>query len=300
VDSVDSIQVSEVVSVPAEATAILRTRLERRAMDWSLVLVSQGIPVSLDRDPTVDQGWTLTVAASDLERSRALIRQFRLENRGFGWRQELPGSGLLFHRGVLAWVAAVAAFAMLGDSVASGQFLSPAVRAGEWWRAFTAMWLHADPGHLGSNVAVGTVVIGLAMARHGAGWALLLAGLAGAAANGIGLHFRPGAYTGLGASGLVMAALGQLIPRAWPWWRAGRRQTRLALGAIAAGIFLFLLLGTDPSGDVLVHAAGFLLGLLGGLALVLIPERLRRKSDLGAGIVFVLINALCWFLALRH
>ena len=269
-------------------------------MDWSLVLVSQGIPVTLDRDATTTNGWILTVAAEDLERSRALIRQFRLENRGFGWRQELPGSGLLFHRGVLAWVAAVAAFAMLGDSVSSGQFNSSAVRAGEWWRAFTAMWLHADPGHLGSNAAVGTVVLGLAMARHGAGWALLVAGLAGAAANGIGLHFRPGAYVGLGASGLVMAALGLLVPQAWPWWRAGRRQTRLALGAIAGGSFLFLLLGTDPSGDVLVHAAGFVLGLLGGLALVLVPEAWRRKTDLAAGIAFVGINAAAWLLALRH
>ena len=59
------------------------------------------------------------------------------------------------------------------------------------------------------------------------------------------------------ASGLVMAGLGLLVPQAWPWWRAGRRQTRLALGGIAAGSFLFVLLGTDPSADVLVHAAGF-------------------------------------------
>lgn len=292
------VELSDPVVGSTPDSATLHTQLERRAMDWSLVLVSQGIPVTLDRDST--GGWTLTVAASDLTRAQTAIRQFRRENRGFGWQQELPGSGLLFHRAVLLWVTAVALMFSFQDALSSGLFESRKVRTGEWWRAITAMWLHADPGHLASNAVIGTIVLGLAMARHGAGWALFLAGAAGAAANGIGLMFRPGEYVGLGASGLVMAGLGLLIPQAAPWWRAGRRQTRLAMTAIAAGAFLFVLLGTDPAGDVLVHAAGFGLGLVAALVFLLIPASIRRRTDTAAGILFVATQAITWFLALRH
>ena len=275
----------------------IRTALERRAMDWTLVLVSQGIPVSLDH--ANGTGWILTVPSADLDRARRAIGQFRRENRGFGWRRELPGSGRLFHRGVLLWVTAVAFLFSFQGYLGGGLFDSRQVRAGEWWRAFTAEWLHADLGHLASNAVIGTVVLGLAMARHGAGWALLLAGLAGAAANGIGLMFRPGAYVGLGASGMVMAGLGLLVPQAMPWWRAGRRETRLALGSIGAGAFLFLLLGTDPAGDVLVHAAGFLFGLIGGVVLALVPDAFRLRSDWGAALVFVAVHLAAWICVLR-
>ena len=55
-------------------------------MDWSLVLVSQGIEVALDREPTGNT-WNLLVAPADHRRSLTAIRQFRLENRGFQWRR---------------------------------------------------------------------------------------------------------------------------------------------------------------------------------------------------------------------
>ena len=282
---------------PLGVPMVIRARSERQAMDWSLVLASQGIEVELDREP-MGNAWNLLVAVADHPRALAAIRQFRLENRGFHWRHELPGSGLMFHWGVLLWVLAAAVCFQLQGHLEAGLFVSPAVREGAWWRAFTAVWLHADLGHLASNLAVGTLILGLAMARYGAGVALLGGLLAGAAGNLFGLAFRPADYIGLGASGLVMGGLGMLAAQAVPLWRAGRPGTRFALAGLGTGSLLFVLLGVDPAGDVLVHAGGFLAGLLGGVSAAFIPERRRGLASRTAAVAFAAITAGTWALAL--
>jgi rhomboid protease GluP len=281
-----------------EVPRVIRARSERQAMDWSLVLVSQGIEVALDREPT-GNAWNLLVAPADHRRSLTAIRQFRLENRGFQWRHELAGSGLMFHWGVLLWVFAVAMCFQIQGHLEAGLFVSDAVRAGGWWRAFTAVWLHADLGHLASNVAVGTLFIGLAMARYPAGVALLGALLAGAGGNGFGLAFRPGGYIGLGASGLVMGALGMLAAQAVPLWRAGRPGTKAVLTGMGTGSLLFVLLGVDPSSDVLVHAGGFLGGGVAGASAAFIPDGRRAIASRISAVLFAAVVATTWVLALR-
>ena len=82
--------------------AIINTRSRRQAMDWSLVLASQGIETAIEILPDTDQ-WCLVIAAEDHERSMAAIRQFRLENRGWAWRQKLQDASLWFHWGALGW-----------------------------------------------------------------------------------------------------------------------------------------------------------------------------------------------------
>ena len=55
-------------------------------MDWSLVLVSQGIETTIDQaeDGT---GWGLLVAGQDYGNALRTLRQYRLENRGWPWQQ---------------------------------------------------------------------------------------------------------------------------------------------------------------------------------------------------------------------
>ena len=81
---------------------IIPTRSRRQAMDWSLVLASQGIQATLQIDPE-SRRWFLIVEEQDYEPAMAAIRQFRLENRGWNWKQELEWSGVMFHWGVLLW-----------------------------------------------------------------------------------------------------------------------------------------------------------------------------------------------------
>jgi membrane associated rhomboid family serine protease len=152
--------------------------------------------------------------------------------------------------------------------------------SGQWWRVFTAMLLHADLGHLLANATVGFLFFGLAMARHGPALGLLAAYLAGAAGNLAGLLLYPNPYQGMGASGMVMGALGLIaIPprRTWSWGRNGVRQ--IARAALAS-VMLFILLGVDPTSDVIAHLGGFMAGAMFGFLLDLLPPRLTDGREL--------------------
>jgi len=276
---------------------VIPARTERQAMDWSLVLASQGIGVALEREP--HGAWLLQLDASDEPRARAAIRQYQRENRGFDWQREIPGSDLVFDGRVLLWALATALIFLVQGAFTAGLFDTRAVRQGEWWRAVTAVWMHQDIGHLASNVALGVVFLGLAMARFGAGVACLGSLAAGALANATAMVLRPEPYVGLGASGMVMGALGMIAAQSVPLWNVGRRGTRLMLSGIGAGVLVFILTGTREQSDVLAHLAGFVYGLaLGGLA-TLIPVRNRSRSDTIAGGCFLLLTLGTLAAALR-
>jgi len=276
------------VTVSDDLQVAIRARTERQAMDWSLVLASQEIGVTLDREPQGE--WLLLVEGADEARARAAIGQYQRENRGFDWHREIPGSDLLFDGRVLFWALATALVFLVQSALARGVFDTRAVHQGEWWRAVTAVWLHKDIGHLASNLALGVVFLGLAMARFGAGAALLGSLAAGALANRTAMALRPEPYIGLGASGLVMGALGMIAAQSLRLWRTGRRGTRLILTGMGAGVLVFILTGTREESDVLAHLCGFLYGLLfGGLA-SLIPARRQAWSNAAAGWIFLLLT----------
>ena len=57
---------------------LIPARNRRQAMDWSLVLASQGIGHVIDHDEA--NGWTLAVSAADRAAALAHIHQYRLHN----------------------------------------------------------------------------------------------------------------------------------------------------------------------------------------------------------------------------
>ena len=206
-----------------EPYARITAQSRRQAMDWSLVLASQDIHPII-APPGELSGWGLLVEPDHYERARLAIQQYRLENRGWGWRRELPGGALEIHAGALFWCLLLA-FAHWVVSFVEPQFYPAGrmdnvrVQAGEWWRLFTAVVLHADLAHLMANVTFGLVILGFSMARFGPGVTLLVTYLAGALGNvwGLVLYDRP--YTGLGASGMMMGALGLLCIHSFGLWR---------------------------------------------------------------------------------
>jgi membrane associated rhomboid family serine protease len=176
------------------------------------------------------------------------------------------------------------------------------VFAGQWWRVFTAIMLHADVAHLAGNLSIGVLLFGLAMARYGTGTGLLAAFLAGAAGNVASLfvHGRP--FHGLGASGMVMGALGMLSAQTLHpgSWKGGALKRELA--GLAAGTMLFTLYGLAPGTDVTAHLGGFVTGLAMGAGLAFVPEKILRSrgTNLATGIVLLALVAVTWALALTH
>jgi membrane associated rhomboid family serine protease len=180
---------------------------------------------------------------------------------------------------------------------------STAVVSGQWWRIFTSMVLHGDIAHLAANLSIGVVLLGLAMGRYGVGVGLLAAYLAGAAGNVASLFFNSGPFYGLGASGMVMGALGLLAAQSLAAGKHDRQPLKYLLGGIAAGIMLFILFGLSPSPgiDVMAHLGGFLTGLLLGAGLAFTPISVWKNSriNLLAGLTFTAMVVITWRLALN-
>jgi len=141
---------------------------------------------------------------------------------------------------------------------------------GEWWRAWTALWLHADVGHLVSNAISGWMVFSATIATFGlrTGWGLIAgAAIAGNLAT-VALHSGDN-YRSLGASTAVFAALGLLTGRAVrAMSRSGHpHRWRTLLMPLFAGLIVLGLYGAGGMEvDVLAHAMGFGAGLLFGCA----------------------------------
>jgi rhomboid protease GluP len=284
---------------------VIPVRSERRAMDWSLVLVSQGIETFIDRSPE-DGSWRLLVNQADAERALAALKEYERENRRRRWQQPIRWTGLLLDWRVvfcllplvgIFWVDDVAG---LVDLKSAGLMDVEAVRRGEWWRLFTAVTLHANLGHLVSNLVSGVLLLGLAMGSYGAGKALLASFLAGVGGNLAGLLFLEAPHRSLGASGLVLGALGLLTVQSLKLWRAGESHRRLAGRAIAAGCLLLVVLGLNPQSDVLAHVGGFVTGCLLGTALVFLPEKWMRspRLDRCAGLACLAMVVVSWWRAL--
>ncbi len=287
----------------ASETARIPVRSHRQAMDWSLVLVSQGIETTID--PGEDgAGWGLVVSGQDYAHALRTLRQYRLENRGWPWQQAVFRPGLLFDWGSLAWALLVCLFYSLGDQTdlhSAGLMDGTAVAHGQWWRLFTAMWLHADLAHLATNTTIGVVLLGLAMGRYGTGVGLLAAYVAGAGGNLVAglLSLQP--HRSLGASGMVMGCLGLVAVQSLSLWRKTPRAARYILSGICGGVMLFVLLALTPGTDVMAHLAGFGSGLALGALLSLLPAVAQMpKTNLLSGLLFALLVIVPWWVALRH
>ena len=176
---------------------------------------------------------------------------------------------------VLAWAATllvVFRFQAENPSI-SDRFASSSVGLigrGEWWRPFTALFLHGDGPHIVGNLASGAVFGMLVSKSLGPwkGWAMIL--LAGTAGNAITSWVTwPVPFSSLGASTAVFGALGILSGIGivenfrgkirMPWLRV--------LAPLLAGMVLLGWLGGAAPGagvDVFGHVFGFGAGVIAG------------------------------------
>ncbi len=260
--------------------AAISAKSKRQAMDWSLVLASQGIGVEIARDPDRN-GFILLVDDQDQARAREAIDLYLQENRGIKWIREFPKERFAFGFEGVWWCLLLVIVFILQKGYrgveSSGIMDSVAVLRGETWRLVTATFLHQDLGHLASNLTFGFLFLGLAMPRYGAGVCALTALLSGSAGNYFGIHLRAEDYKGLGASGSVMGLLGLLAMQTWPNWARRGDWRRAVLSSIGGGAALLMLVGTDPRSDVLAHAGGFLAGCAAGSLLAWLPAQQLRS-----------------------
>jgi rhomboid protease GluP len=152
---------------------------------------------------------------------------------------------------------------------------------GEWWRPFTALFLHGSGDHVIANAVSGLLVFSAVLTTFGRWRGALLLGLASFTANTAvaALHF-PEPYRSLGASTAIFAGVGLLTGRAA---RLVARSThphrwRLLFVPLAAGLTVLALYGAGglhESVDVGAHVAGFAMGGVAGFVAATWGRRLR-------------------------
>lgn len=293
----------------------------KRLLPYLAALSSARIPHRVEDD--VEGGRHIVVPEAWAERAGAELVAYERANRG--WPRVRGGESALasLSLGELACALGVAAalvqfYLRTGPVADTGRLFelgtldSTRVCEGEWWRAITALWLHADMGHVLGNAAV-AFAFGVALTQlvgAGPAWAMIL--LTGGLGNlSEALAAGPGRHA-IGASTATFGALGALgvLQTVRAWRRCGDvrvlfSQTWLPLGAAAALLgWLGAGGGADELGpargnvDVVGHALGFGWGMvLGLLSLPLLRRSLPWYAQALCGLLAAGLVAWCWHLA---
>lgn len=147
----------------------------------------------------------------------------------------------------------------------------------EYFRTFTALFLHADMAHLISNATFGLLFGLLVSTSYGPirGWALIF--LSGTLGNFLNAWFQyPAPFFSLGASTAVFGALGLLIGNGLhlAWQASSYRKGLRAFTPLLAGFMIFTFNGIGtPGTDTIAHLTGLFSGIAIGLLTTLIISR---------------------------
>lgn len=264
-------------SVPAGLVEAGVYRTQSEGFDHGLVVLAMGEPYWLLAD---DGGsYRLLVDAHAVAAVRKQLACFDRESVGWPPRPSVEAAALgkselftplLWLLTILGTFRAQSEWPGLADAGALD--VSALFERGEWWRPGTALFLHADVGHLVSNGLSGLLVFSAVVSTFGRrlGWLLLMiASITGNLA--VAAMYYPANYRSLGASTAIFAGFGLLTGRALR--TAGRggdgRPGRALFVRLAAGLTILSLYGAGAGAghvDVLAHLTGFLAGLVLGLA----------------------------------
>lgn len=257
------------------------------AYDHALVALALGETIRIDHHPTQPGDYNLLADPSAAPKITSEITQYTLEAHTpltppllpSNWRHHPAGLlPLLLWATLLTYIFSL----QLKNPTLTETFASSSIALithHQWWRPFTALFLHADTPHLIGNLATGAVLSTLVSKSIGPwkGWALIL--LSGTIGNTTtSLITYPESFTSLGASTAVFAALGILsgtglvenfrenFPH--PWLRT--------LAPVIAGFILLGWLGGAAPGsntDVFGHLFGFIAGLIAGATSLLLLQK---------------------------
>jgi rhomboid protease GluP len=292
----------------SEGAVVMReTRNVTLAGDWALVLASAGIVHELRPSGGL---FRLIVEVNDVEASARVLEAFDLEARA-ELEERAPVAPTEARSALGLWVALV----ILGFHLLAGPWEAPqpsrwftvgtasaeAILHGQWWRAVTALTLHADLMHLFGNAVAALIFAGAVGRALGTGFGAALILLAGAAANLLtaAVHHRVG-HLSVGASTATFAALGIMAGLGILRRYRSLPQRRRAWLPIGAGLGLFAMLGVGEHSDVFAHLFGLGAGcVLGVVAALVAPRRPGPLPQAALSLGTLVVLSGCWWLAFR-
>lgn len=290
-----------------EYIELYRSPIRGPCADRALVLKALDIPHMVDR---FGGEYVLSVEATYYMKAQQEIRNYAEENRD--WRprpveepivRHVAWPGVMGYVLVMLLVGFAAAESLGGENwFQSGRFHAGRVASGEWWRTITALTLHADVGHLISNLGFGALFGYFAGQLLGTGFAWFGILIAATLANGMNAWIQPDNHTSVGASTAVFAALGMVSAAAWIRRRKLDHRWAYRSAPLLGGVLLLAYTGfSGERTDVGAHLAGFFMGMLAGRLYTWIEVSVDLKSinQYLYGYVAIGLVVLAWLVALQ-
>jgi rhomboid protease GluP len=281
-----------------DLTAVRRCATRPLAEQYALVLTATGIRSWIAPD---GEFLVLYVAHEDAARADGELAAYDRENRepppGRVWSPPaLPRVevALVYWAVLLFFFAAARNEAFSFDWLGEGAAQAGLMLKGEWWRAVTALCLHASGAHLLGNLVFGAVFLMLLAQVAGAGVASLSMVAAGAAGNVVSALVQSPAHTSIGASTAIFASLGLLAALRQARGRDHAHSALRNWTPVAGGLALLAFLGfSGENTDVLAHVLGFASGIAAGWLLA----RLDRDWTVDQGLQWKCAGAVAAVLA---
>jgi len=255
-----------VVLIPDQLEAIARSPGLDRIHEYGLVVLSQRAPYWVREE---DGEYLLLVEAG---RAGELSRQLGFYDReSVNWPPPEPAlaESETPPWAALGWILILFFGHGLSQQwpelYAFGRSSAEQVMHGEVYRAFTALLLHSDFGHLTGNLVFGAIFVHLVSRFIGAWWALPLVLLSGFLGNLLNAAlYYPADHYSIGASTAVFGAIGILvaIPGGFALRHRAIRILRLWTIPMVVGLVFLAWFGTgDAQTDTSAHLLGFASGL---------------------------------------
>jgi membrane associated rhomboid family serine protease len=293
--------------MPDIVTAIYRSPRRSACEERALVLTAVGIPSGIRNDGAQ---FLLEVEVEHAQLAFTQLGHYEAESRPIH-PPSLPPAPRPYPNAWIGCVVYVAVLLGVAHSIASGfvrldafdrgELNAGLVQSGEWWRAWTALTLHLDVGHLVANLGAG-VWFGYLAARElgsGSAWFLIVNGAA--LANWLEAELGSATHRAVGASTAVFTALGTLAAHSWRTRFHLPQRWALRWAPLVAGVVLLGWLGSAGEGtDLVAHALGFGVGVGVGTAAALPPvgRVLRRVPQWLVGVAALASIAVPWACAL--
>lgn len=291
----------------AEWTSVFTAARRRSCEEQALVLKAMGISHLLVELPP--QGWHLLVPETLAARAREELYLYHRENPRHSppaWpviprARGLPLAATWVLALVLAWI--VQRGWLFGvDWLGAGGMVAGRALEGEWWRALTALMLHADIGHLVGNLVFGAFFAYFAGQHLGSGVAALAIIVFAGFGNLGNAWIQLDSHRSIGASTAVFAALGLIGALAVAATRRHAVGWARSWAPVVGAVAMLAFIGTgDEHTDIVAHLTGFVAGMGGGVLLqrhgggVWADPRWQPPAAVAA----LCLLGVAWWLALR-
>lgn len=251
---------------------------------WSMVLESQELLSHADAN-------CLRVSPPLAARAMEQILAYEAENIPTLPRPQTPDRSWISMAVIALTLACMAGIDTLRPEIPwhqLGRVNAGLILKGEWWRCVTALFLHADAGHLLANITALALLTALLGRNLGFGliWGLFI--LTGGTGNALNAWAHPPTHLSVGASTGVFGLLGILACMA--------RSNRTGHIFIVLGFalsFLALLGAGGERVDLGAHAFGLMAGLAAGAALSIL--RLHPWTSPVIGSLALTLTVGSWF-----